>query len=98
MLTHPLLTGGFSCPRFPSALLLFPFLSRCHLVSFLHIFTIFNLSQKHTGKDGALVLKKTKMRASLTPKFIPERKAIFARLINPLGFTVLKYNQDEIRE
>lgn len=61
-------------------------------------FTIFNLSQKHTGKDGALVLKKTKMRASLTPKFIPERKAIFARLINPLGFTVLKYNQDEIRE
>ena len=61
-------------------------------------FTIYNLSRSRSGKSGALTLKKTKMRASITPKFIPERRAVFARLINPLGFTVMKYNQDEIRE
>lgn len=61
-------------------------------------FTIYNLSKSRNGKDGALALKKTKMRASITPKFIPERRSVFARLINPLGFTVMKYNQDEIRE
>lgn len=61
-------------------------------------FTIYNLSRSRTGKSGALTLKKTKMRASVTPRFIPERRTVFARLINPLGFTVMKYNQDEIRE
>lgn len=61
-------------------------------------FTIYNLSRSRSGKNGALTLKKTKMRASVTPRFIPERRAVFARLINPLGFTVMKYNQDEIRE
>ena len=61
-------------------------------------FTIYNLSRARTGKSGALTLKKTKMRASVTPRFIPDRRTVFARLINPLGFTVMKYNQDEIRE
>ena len=61
-------------------------------------FTIYNLSRSRTGKSGAVTLKKTKMRASVTPRFIPERRTVFARLINPLGFTVMKYNQDEIRE
>lgn len=61
-------------------------------------FTIYNLSRSRTGKSGALTLKKTKMRASVTPRFIPERRTVVARLINPLGFTVMKYNQDEIRE
>lgn len=61
-------------------------------------FTIYNLSRSRSGKNGALTLKKTKMRASITPRFIPERRAVFSRLINPLGFTVMKYNQDEIRE
>ncbi len=61
-------------------------------------FTIYNLSRSRTSKGGALTLKKTKMRASVTPRFIPERRTVFARLINPLGFTVMKYNQDEIRE
>ena len=59
---------------------------------------IYNLSRSRSGKNGALTLKKTKMRASITPRFIPERRAVFSRLINPLGFTVMKYNQDEIRE
>lgn len=60
-------------------------------------FTVYNLSNGHSGKNGALTLKIVKYRASITPKFIANRRAVFPRLINPLGFTVLKYNQDEIR-
>ncbi|MBR2137610.1 MAG: hypothetical protein IJ852_06640 [Alphaproteobacteria bacterium] len=60
-------------------------------------FTIYNLSNNHSGKNGALTLKIVKYRASITPKFMANRRAVFPRLINPLGFTVLKYNQDEIR-
>lgn len=59
-------------------------------------FTVYTLSQKNNG--NSLVFTKTKMRASVTPKFIPERRTVFTRLVNPLGFVVLKYNQDEIRE
>ena len=61
-------------------------------------FTIYNLSSKAVDNSGALTLKTTRMKASITPQFIPERAAIFPRLINPLGFTVMKYNQDVIRE
>ena len=61
-------------------------------------FTIYNLSSKAVDNSGALILKTTRMKASITPQFIPERAAIFPRLINPLGFTVMKYNQDVIRE
>ena len=60
-------------------------------------FTIYNLSRTHGG-DGALVLKTVRFRASVTPKFYPERKAVYARIVNPLGFTVVKYSQDLIRE
>ena len=60
------------------------------------IFTIYNLS-KARGKDGSLLLKIKRYRASITPKFIPERQLYRTRLINPLGFTVMKYNQSEIR-
>lgn len=61
-------------------------------------FTIYSLSSKAVDNSGALTLKTTRMKASITPQFIPERAAIFPRLINPLGFTVMKYNQDVIRE
>lgn len=61
------------------------------------VFTIYNLS-KDRGKNGALTLKTQRYRASITPKFIPERSIYRTRLINPLGFTVVKYNQSEIRE
>lgn len=61
-------------------------------------FTVYNLSRSRNGSDGALTLKKIRMRAAITPKFIPSRRALFPRLINPLGFTVMKYNQDEIRD
>lgn len=60
-------------------------------------FTVFHLSQER-GSSGALILKTSKYRASITPKFIPQRRLVRARLINPLGFTVVKYNQSEIKE
>lgn len=60
-------------------------------------FTIYNLS-KSRSDNGALTLKTVRMKASITPRFIPERRMMARRLINPLGFTVMKYNQDEIRE
>ena len=62
------------------------------------IFTTYNLSRSHQGKDGSLVLKTKRYKASITPKFLDWRAVVFPRLINPLGFTVMKYNQDEIRE
>lgn len=60
-------------------------------------FTVFHLSQDR-GATGALILKTSKYRASVTPKFIPQRRLVRARLVNPLGFTVIKYNQSEIKE
>lgn len=61
------------------------------------VFTVFNLS-KNRSKSGSLTLKTQRYKVSLTPKFIPERRLYRARLVNPLGFTVMKYNQSEIRE
>ncbi|MBP5216040.1 MAG: type IV secretion system protein [Alphaproteobacteria bacterium] len=61
------------------------------------VFTVFNLS-KNRGNSGALTLKTKRYKVSITPKFIPERSLQRPRLINPLGFTVMKYNQSEIRE
>ena len=60
-------------------------------------FTIFNLSQSR-GNSGSLTLKTERYKASVTPKYFPQRRLIRARLINPLGFTVVKYNQSEIRD
>ena len=60
-------------------------------------FTVFSLSKRHEN-GGDLRMKINRYKASLTPKFIPERRLIRPRLLNPLGFTVIKYNQDEIRE
>ena len=60
-------------------------------------FTVYNLS-KDRSNSGSLTLKTQRYKASITPKFIPERRMYRARLINPLGFTVIKYNQSEIRE
>jgi type IV secretory pathway component VirB8 len=59
-------------------------------------FTVFSLSKRRES-SGALSLKINRYKASLTPKFIPERALIRPRLLNPLGFTVIKYKQDEIR-
>ena len=61
------------------------------------VFTIYNLSQDRNS-NGSLTLKTKRYKVSITPKFIPERTMYRARLINPLGFTVMKYSQSEIRE
>ena len=60
-------------------------------------FTVFNLS-RNQATGGALVLKETRYRASVTPSFFDFRGFVSPRLINPMGFTVMKYSQDMIRE
>ena len=60
-------------------------------------FSVHNLSRGRNS-TGALTLKTLRYRASITPKYFPERGVVVRRLINPLGFTVVKYNQSEIRE
>ena len=60
-------------------------------------FTVFNLSRNQEG-GGALILKESKYRASVTPRFYDFRGFVSPRLINPMGFTVVKYSQDKIRE
>lgn len=60
-------------------------------------FTIHHLSQNRNS-GWAMTLKTEKFRASITPRYHPERKIVARRLVNPLGFTVEKYNQSEIRE
>ena len=60
-------------------------------------FTTFNLSRNQEG-GGALVLKESKYRASITPRFLAFRGFVSPRLINPMGFTVMKYSQDKIRD
>lgn len=60
-------------------------------------FTVFNLSKNRTS-SGSLTLKTKRYKVSITPKFFPQRRLMRPRLINPLGFTVIKYNQSEIRE
>lgn len=61
------------------------------------VITVYNLS-KGRNSSGALTLKTKRYKISLTPKFLPQRRLLRPRLINPLGFTVLKYSQSEIRE
>ena len=61
------------------------------------IITVYNLS-KSRNSSGSLTLKTARYKISLTPKFFPQRRLLRPRLINPLGFTVLKYSQSEIRE
>ena len=61
------------------------------------LFTVYSLS-KDRSSDGSLTLKTQRYKVSITPKFIPERRMYRVRLINPLGFTVMKYSQSEIRE
>lgn len=60
-------------------------------------FTTFNLSRNQEG-GGSLVLKESKYRASITPRFLDFRGFVSPRLINPMGFTVMKYSQDKIRD
>ncbi len=65
--------------------------------AWLVVFTVYNLS-KGRNETGALTLKILRYKASVTPRFFAHRRLMKTRLINPLGFTVVKYNQSEIRE
>lgn len=61
-------------------------------------FKTYEVSQRNrSGDNGALVLNTRYWTASVTPYFIPERMFIGRRLINPLGFTVTRYNQSEVQ-
>ena len=60
-------------------------------------FTVYSLSRRRNAA-GSLTLKTKRYKASITPGFFPRRRLIRPRLINPLGFTVVKYNQSEISE
>ena len=61
------------------------------------VFTVYNLSTDR-NESGSLTLKILRYRASITPRYYAYRRLLKARLINPLGFTVIKYNQSEIRD
>ncbi|MBQ7633182.1 MAG: type IV secretion system protein [Alphaproteobacteria bacterium] len=60
-------------------------------------FTVYNLSRARND-TGALTLKSVRYNASVTPVYLEERRLLKARLLNPIGFTVIKYSQSEIRE
>ncbi len=59
-------------------------------------FTVYNLS-KSRNSSGSLTLKTLRYKASVTPVYIESRCLYRMRLINPIGFTVVKYSQSEIR-
>ena len=49
------------------------------------------------GSEGGVQLFKERFwTASVTSYFIPERSFVGRRLINPLGFTVTRFNQSAI--
>ena len=61
-------------------------------------FKTYEVSQRNrNGDTGALVLRTRYWTASVTSYFIPERIFVGRRLINPLGFTVTRYNQSEVQ-
>ena len=60
-------------------------------------FKTYEVSQRDRSEaTGSLVLNVKYWTASITAYFIPERLFTGRRLINPLGFTVTRYNQSEV--
>ncbi len=47
-------------------------------------------------ENGSMVLVTKYWTASLTAVFVPERMFMAKRLMNPLGFTVMRYSQTEV--
>lgn len=61
-------------------------------------FNTYDLSPENRDENtGGLKLKTTYWTASLTAIFIPERMFLSRRLMNPLGFTVIRYSQTEAK-
>ena len=60
-------------------------------------FKTYEVSQRDRNEEsGSLILNTQYWTASVTAYFIPERLFTGRRLINPLGFTVTRYNQSEV--
>ena len=53
-------------------------------------------ARRRNNETGALFLRVHYWTASITSFFIPEREFMGRRLLNPLGFTVVRYSQSEV--
>ncbi len=61
-------------------------------------FKTYEVSQRDRSESsGSLILQTQYWTASITAYFIPYRLFMGRRLINPLGFTVTRYNQSEVQ-
>ncbi|MBR2299137.1 MAG: type IV secretion system protein [Alphaproteobacteria bacterium] len=59
-------------------------------------FRTYDLKRGSSETDGRLILKTRYWTASVTAFFIPQRLFMAKRLMNPLGFTVVRYSQTEV--
>ena len=59
-------------------------------------FKTYDLRPGNSSTGGALVMKEKYWTASVTARFYPERIFMGRRLINPIGFTVIRYSQSEV--
>ena len=59
-------------------------------------FKTYDLRQSNSNTGGALIMKERYWTASVTARFYPERVFMGRRLINPIGFTVVRYSQSEV--
>ena len=60
-------------------------------------FKTYEVSTKNRNLEtGSLILKVRYWTASVTSYFIPGREFMGRRLLNPLGFTVMRYSQSEV--
>ena len=58
-------------------------------------YDLYNEASQSQGQQEA-TLRVRYWTASITANFIPERSFILPRLVNPLGFTVVRYSQTEV--
>lgn len=59
-------------------------------------FKTYELRPGNANTGGALIMKERYWTASVTARFYPERIFMGRRLINPIGFTVIRYSQSEV--
>jgi len=59
-------------------------------------FKTYDLTPRLRNANRSLLLKTRYWTASVTAYFLPERQFVGMRLINPLGFTVVRYSQTEV--
>ncbi len=59
-------------------------------------FKTYDMMPNKTGESKGFVMKERYWTASVTARLYPERVFMGRRLINPLGFTVIRYSQSEV--